>query len=89
MASLIQGLVELFRALFDAEPEKTTDTRRENESVVEQPSALEAARCVVRSIPLSLLAHRYMGVNSSPLHRVGLRRQRVHKRQLRDMQRWV
>ena len=66
MAALIQELVELFRALFDAEPKKTTDTQRENESVVEQPSALEAARCVVCSFVLSLLAHRYM--EPIPLH---------------------
>ena len=88
MASLIQGLVELFRALFDAEPEKTTDTRRENESVVEQPSAEEATRCVVRSLLPSFPLCSYMSVYS-PSGCVGVRRQRVHEHQLRDVQRCV
>ena len=84
MAALIRELIQLYRALFDAEPAKTTDTRRENESIVEQPSAIEATLCVVRSLLQSLLAHSNMWDNSSS-GCVGVRRQRVHGHQLRDV----
>ncbi len=89
MAALIKGLVELFKALFDAEPAKTpADIWREDESVVEQPSAEEATRCVVRSLLPSFPLCSYMSVYS-PSGCVGVRRQRVHEHQLRDVQRCV